>query len=158
MQNTDGETHNKALSRNNEKTTMTGFQGLYNIRIAKDTDHSFVISTMLKGLYYGESFFSKVPKNIFFNRYKMVVEALVKGGNANIRVACLPEDPDVIIAYSICSHDNNTVFYVFTKSAWRKRGIAKSLVPSKPLYVAHLTKVGESLLDKINNPKFNPFF
>ena len=134
------------------------FSGLYSIRDKRPDDKNFILSTFLKGLYHGESFFSQIPKNIFMDNYKRVANALVENPGIKIKVACLTEDPDVILGYAILSQDNSTVFWVFTKTAWRKRGIAKSLLPSKPTTVAHLTKVGNSLLYKLDNPIFNPFF
>ena len=137
---------------------MNNFQGLYNIRAGKEEDKNFILATFLRGLYYGDSFFSRIPKDIFMNKYKLVANALVNDEKTIVRIACLPEDPDVILGYSLISSDQSTVYFTFVKTAWRKRGIGKSLVPPSPQYVAHLTKLGESLLDKINNPQFNPFF
>lgn len=117
-----------------------------------------ILSTFLKGLYYGDSFFSQVPKPIFMDRYKLVARALVNDKNTAIRVACLPDDPDVILGYGLFSRDESTVFYVFTKTPWRMRGIARSLLPKSPKYVAHLTKLGQNLLYKLPNVEFNPFF
>jgi hypothetical protein len=137
---------------------MNDFSGMYNIREAKDSDKNLVLATFLKGLYYGESFFSRVPKDIFMSCYSRVAQALVNNENTKILVACLPEDPDVVLGYSMTSRDDKTVYFCFTKAAWRKRGIAKSLLPKDPKYVAHLTKVGDSLMYKFPNAKFNPFF
>jgi hypothetical protein len=137
---------------------MSDFSGLYNIREAKDSDKNLVLATFLKGLYYGESFFSRVPKDIFMAAYKRVAQALVNDPNTKILVACLPEDEDTVMGYSMMSRDEKTVYFCFTKAAWRKRGIAKSLTPKNPQYVAHLTKLGDSLMHKLPNTKFNPFF
>lgn len=134
------------------------FEGLYNIRSGNDNDKNFILATFLRGLYYGESFFSKIPKDIFMNRYKLVAQALVNDKSTVIKVACLPEDPDVILGYTMLSADQKTIYWVFVKTAWRKRGIAKTLVPTNPDYVAHLTKLGQSLLYKLPNVQLNPFF
>jgi hypothetical protein len=137
---------------------MSDFQGLFDVRDGNDKDKNFILATFLRGLYYGESFFSRIPKNIFMDKYKLVAQALVNDKNTVIKIACLPEDPDVILGYSLLSADYQTVYFVFVKKIWRQRGLGRSLVPANPTYVAHLTKLGDSLLPKINNPKFNPFF
>jgi hypothetical protein len=134
------------------------FQGMYDIRLGKDEDKNLILATFLRGLYYGESFFSQIPKDIFMSCYKRVAQALVNDKNTVIKIACLKEDPDVILGYSLLSSDEKTVYWCFVKAAWRRKGIAKTLVPANPTYVAHITKLGESLLYKINNPKLNPFF
>lgn len=134
---------------------MSKFIGLYDIRDLKESDENFVLSTFLKGLYYGDSWFSQIPKNIFMDNYKKVAQALVK--TQVIKIACLKDDPDVIIGYSILSHDYQTIHFVYVKEKWRKRGIGRSLLPQYPNAVSHLTTLGKSLLNKLNNPNFNPF-
>lgn len=134
------------------------FQGLYHIRDANENDKNFILATFLRGIYYGETFFSEVPKTLFMERYKLVAQALVNDRNTTIKVACLPDDQDVVLGYSIMS--GVTVNFVFVKAAWRQKGIAKSLLPDNPTYVVpqHITKIGQSLLYKLPNVLYNPFF
>lgn len=135
---------------------MSTFAGLYNIRDANKDDANFIYATFLKGLYYGDSWFSRIPKQIFMLNYKRVAESLVKG-NTVIKIACLPDDSSVILGYSILSKDYQTVHFCFVKAAWRKKGLARSLVPTHPVSVSHLTTLGQSLLPKLNGAVFNPF-
>lgn len=134
---------------------MSTFTGLYDIRDATAEDSNFILATFLRGLYYGDSWFSLIPKDIFMVHYKAVAEALIN--KATIKVACLKEDPNVILGYSVMSADYQTVHWCYVKSAWRHKGIARSLLPKYPTAVSHLTKLGLSLLNKLNNPVFNPF-
>lgn len=134
---------------------MSKFADLYNIRDGKKEDTNFILSTFLRGLYYGDSWFSLMPKDVFMQHYKRIAEALVN--KSNIKVACLLDDPDTIIGYSILSQDYQSVHWVYVKKNWRLNGIAKSLLPRHPTTVSHLTTVGKQLLPKINNPIFNPF-
>ncbi len=134
------------------------FIGLFNTRLAKDTDKNFVLATFLRGLYYGESLFSEMPKDLFMNKYKHVVQALINDPNTEVVVACLPEDSDVILGYSIVSKNKETLYWVFVKAAWRRKGVAKSLIAQNPKYIAHLTKLGSELRYKLPNAKFNPLF
>lgn len=115
------------------------------------------MATFLRGIYYGDTWFSKIPKDIFMDNYKKVVEALVDSPNTLVNIACLTEDEDVILGYSILSIDFQTLHYLYVKSAWRKQGIAKRLSPSSPAFVTHLTAQGASLLPKLNGAVFNPF-
>lgn len=134
---------------------MSEFAGLYDIRDMKEGDKNFVLATLLRGLYYGDSWFSQIPKDIFMSNYKLVAQALV--GKANIKIACLKEDEDTIIGYSILSHDFLTIHFVYVKEKWRKHGIAKSLLPKYPTSVTHLTELGKTLLPKFKDAVFNPF-
>lgn len=135
---------------------------LISIRDYRATDHNFIMSTLLRGLYYGDSWFSLIPKNIFMTCYHPIAERLIKNPQATIKVACLRDDPEVILAYSVCrttvlgDQPVTVLDWVFTKSSWRNIGLAKDLVPSKVHAVSHLTKTGKSLLPKLG-AIFNPF-
>lgn len=139
---------------------MSTFQGLYHIRDYKPEDKNFIMASFLKGLYYGfddetGSWFRQIDKDIFMQNYSKIAEALLQ--KSEVKVACLPEDQDVILGYSMLSKDFNTIHWCFVKSAWRNKGIGTSLVPTHPVYVSHLSATGKKLLNRINNPKFNPW-
>lgn len=135
---------------------MSDFKGLFDVRDGTDKDRAFIFATFLKGLYYGDSWFSIIPKDSFMYNYKKVVESLLN--KSVVKVACLPEDKDVLLGYSILSSDYKGIHYVFVKTAWRNKGIAKSLLPQYPSYVTHLTQLGKELMfKKFPDCKFNPF-
>ena len=135
------------------------FRGLFSVREFRASDTNFVLATFLRGIYYGDSFFSRVPKDLFMERYKRVAQGLVTAPQIVIRIACLIDDPDVILGYAILSQDLDTVLYAFTKSAWRRRGIAKSLIPQDFKFIVpqHLTALGREIIKKYNISE-NPFF
>jgi hypothetical protein len=137
---------------------MNDFTGMYDIRLATDKDNNFILATFLRGLYYGDSWFSQIPKEIFMANYKAVGEALLSPNKTTIKIACLKEDPSVILGYSILSKDETTIIWLYVKSVWRNKGIAKSLVPKELKAVTHLTKLGQTLLSKYPGAIFNPFW
>lgn len=130
----------------------------YTIRDLAPNDKNFIMATFLRGVYYGDSWFSLIPKDIFMATYSKVIEALLANPRYKVQVACLKEDEDVIIGYSILTSDLNAIVWVFVKSAWRHKGIGKALVPKYPIAVTHLSKLGKSLLSKFPNTIFNPFY
>lgn len=136
---------------------MADFKGLYTIRDGIDQDKNFILATFLRGIYYGDSWFSEIPKDIFMNTYKNVIGNLVNNPTTIIKVACLVEDPNVILGYSVLSAEYSCIEFVYVKSAWRKRGIARSLLPQHPTTVTHLTGLGRVLIKKFSNVIFNPF-
>lgn len=136
---------------------MNDFSGLYDIRDALPEDKNFILATFLRGLYYGDSWFSLIPKAIFMSNYKKVAEHLVSNPNINIKVACLKEDSSVILGYSILSQDFSTIHWVYVKNAWRNRGIAKAILPRLPTTVTHLSLLGKTLLPRFKDCIFNPF-
>lgn len=130
---------------------------LITIRNYRPEDEDFVFSTFLLGLYHGDTWFSKIKKPVFLHHYRLILKQLLNHPNVKINVSCLKDDADVILGYSVLSKNEQILHWVFIKSAWRKIGIARSLVPNTINTVTHLTAVGLSLLKKYDNVSFNPF-
>lgn len=119
-------------------------------------DRAFILASWLKGMYYGDSWFSFIPKNIFMAAYHNFLERLLDAPGVEIKVACLKEDPQVILGYAVCA--NTVIHWVFVKKAWRGIGVAKMLLPERVSAVTHLTVVGKRLLQtKLPGAVFNPF-
>jgi GNAT superfamily N-acetyltransferase len=131
------------------------FTGLYAVRGFLPEDKNFIMSTMLKGIYYGDSWFSQIDKTLFMDNYKHIVERMLE--NCVVTVACLHEDANTVIGYSVLSRDFQTVVWVYVKKKWRNKGVGKQLVPVSPRYVLHLSVLGRELLSKLNGAIFNPF-
>ena len=136
---------------------MNDFQGLYHIRDGTDKDKNFILATFLRGLYYGNSWFNMIEKTIFMNEYKVIANAILSSSKTVVKIACLPDDPDVILGYSVLSADYQTVHWVHVKAAWRKKGIGRSLTPAHPAYASHLSDLGKQLLKKLPETTYNPF-
>lgn len=130
---------------------------LVDLRAALPSDRNFILATWLRGLYYGGSFWGDIPKNIFMENYHDVLDAVLARPTTRIVVACLRSDPEVILGYSVCGGEGHVIHWLFVKTAWRKIGIARSLVPNQANFATHLTKVGQSLLSKRPGMVFNPF-
>lgn len=127
-------------------------------------DRNFILATWLRGLYYGDEYFSDVPKSIFMETYHLVLEKFLVKAGVNIKIACLKEDPEVILGYSVSRRvklgeaDLGVIDWVFVKAAWRKIGIGKMLVPSRTNAYTHVTKTGKSIVkSKYPDLTFNPF-
>jgi hypothetical protein len=136
-------------------TQADNFNGMYDVRDVVESDRNLILATFLRGLYYGDFFFNEIPKDIFMDNYKRVAEALIS--KSTVKVACLKDDPNIILGYSILSNDFSTVHWVYVKSVFRKKGIARSLVPAHPVAVTHLSALGKILLPKLKDTVFNPF-
>jgi hypothetical protein len=137
---------------------MSKFDGLYNIRSAVPGDRNLVLKSFLLGVYYGNSWFNRIPKTIFMEHYKQVAAALFDNPSNLVVIACLPEDPDTVLGYSIVSSDGTTLHWVYVKEKWRKHGVMSRIVPNTVTTVTHLSDIGESILKKFNKSLiFNPF-
>lgn len=125
------------------------------VRSMKDEDRSLIYSTWLRGLYHGSDWFKNIDKTSFFKHYAKVVDLLLAKQDTQIRIACDPEDHDVIYGYIILGHE--VVHYCFVKESWRAKGIAKLLHAEHPtVSVTHITKPGNCIRLK-NLWTFDPF-
>ncbi len=120
------------------------------------SDKSFILATWLRGLYYGDTFWREINKSVFMKNYHAFLERFITSPTVRIRVACLKDDPEVVLGYAVLNTNLDAIHWVFTKAAWRKLGIAKALIPPTSTNVTHLTKVGKIIKDKYKL-EFNPF-
>lgn len=133
-----------------EKTRINGLD--VTVRPPEPADINFLLSTMLKGLYYGSKFWALVDQEAFFSNYEPFIKNLML--KSQISIACLDDDQDVILGWSIYSGE--TLHFVFVKKSYRKLGIGSLLFPEGITTVSHITDMGDSIRKK-KNLKFNPF-
>lgn len=123
----------------------------------KATDEDFLYSTFLFGVYYGNSWFTKIPKHIFMPSYREFFNKLLAHPQTVVKMACLKEDENILVGYSIINEAKSILHWVYVKPVWRKFGIAKMLIATPIKAVTHLSLQGEGLLTKLNGAVFNPF-
>lgn len=107
-----------------------------------ETDFPFIFATWLKGLYHGNSYYRKINQDLFYKKYHKILEYVLNG--STVYIACMEDEPDVILGYSVFS--GTTLHWVFVKKAWRKLGIGKNLLPQQIERVSHISKLGETLM------------
>ncbi len=128
----------------------------YVVRPPKPEDINFILATMLRGLYYGDTWFSEIPKDLFMKEHHKVLVNTISRPDCAVRVAVLPDDGDVILGYSISLKDTALV-WVYVKNSFRKMGIARSLVPATIQSVTYLTKLGKAILKGYPSVVFDPY-
>lgn len=126
------------------------------IRGPQPGDKNFILATWMKGLKYGNDLFGLIDTGVYFTAYQTVIEAILDSPQTLVRIACLKDEPEVILGYSVLNLEQNAAHFCFVKAAWRSIGIARSLVPETTTTFTHLTKAGEAILKK-KKLKYNPF-
>lgn len=136
------------------------------IRKAEEGDISFIFRSWLMGAYHGNrpvkgvriplgapgDYLGSIDQDAFMKGYHSHIERML--GVSNVQVACLRDNPDVILGYSV--FQPGVLHWVFVKPDWRRIGIAKDLVPEDITTVTGFSRVGEILRKKKKLP-FNPF-
>lgn len=128
---------------------------LVDIRDGITADHSFIFASWLRGLRYGHPYFELINNDAYFKHHHAAIATILDDFEVTIKVACLKEDPDVILGYSV--YRNDRLDWVFVKKRWRTIGLARDLVPPGISTVSHITSVGISLLRKHPTITYNPY-
>jgi GNAT superfamily N-acetyltransferase len=129
---------------------------LITMRDRLDSDMSFIYQSWLRGLRYSNDWFNTINHDAYYANYTKIVQNLLAQKETQVRVACLIEDPDVIIGYSVTRPEKQAIDWVFVKPHWRKLGIAKDLIPKGLKWSTHITLPGNALRKKLGLD-FNPF-
>lgn len=125
------------------------------VRNFEPADKNFILATWLKGLRYGNDWFGEIESSVYFTVYQKIIDAVITDPRVSVKIACLKDDPDVVLGYSVSS--GNRLDWIFVKRLWRNIGIAKSLIPPGITVVSHITTTGRSILRKKKGVFFNPF-
>lgn len=137
---------------------MEDFTGLYDVRDFKPEDTNFILASLKNGVYYGDERFKNVDKREFMKGYEPIANKMIFDTRYNVvKVACLKDEPDVILGYSILSADYQGIKWVYVKERWRKKGIGKALVPHFATYCTHMTPPWEKIIKKFEAMVFSPF-
>lgn len=128
---------------------------LIEVRDYMPTDFNFIIASWLKSLKYSNDWFGAIDSEVYYTNYQIIIKSILGRPNSRIKIACLREDNDVILGYSVYEEDK--IHFVFVKSVWRKIGLARALVPAQFNTVTHLTNIGQNIIKNHPNVKFNPF-
>jgi hypothetical protein len=121
-------------------------------------DLHFILSTWLRGLYYGNDYFREIEDKVYFKNYENIIKHILAKPSVRIDVACLKEDDSVILGYTVTEKkdDKNILHWVFVKNIWRGIGISKDLLdPLEIKTTTHITN--KSMRTKPKRIEFNPF-
>ena len=129
------------------------------IRKAKGSDLPFIYSTWVDSFRYDSSLGKSCRNSIFFPNYNQVVDHILTQPDTEVLVSVKPDSDETIFGYLV--HQGSVFHYAFTKEAFRKRGIAKSLflhaggVPESTF--THRTFEFDPIFKKHVTLLYNPF-
>jgi len=117
---------------------------------------AFIYSKWLRSLRYGSEHFRLVDSGAFYHQEHRKIGKILEHDDAEIRLATLSDDLDVVLGFSVTEHDH--LHYVYVHKDQRNLGIGKSLVPDDIKTFGNLTKLGQIVWQKsIPDLKFNPY-
>lgn len=133
---------------------------LITCRPGAHTDMAFIYRSTLMGTYHGNrprkgqavdpkcpvDYFSSINQDTFMEKYHDYLQQLFDRPGTEIKVACLVEEPDVILGFSVFCR--GVLHFVFVKPDWRNIGIGRDLCPSDIQSVTGFTRVGDVIRRK----------
>lgn len=121
-----------------------------------ESARSLVYATWLRS-YEASSLAAKnIPRDVFFAEHHKVIDNLMQRGAA-VRVAVLPDEPDVILGWAVI--EGPVVHYVYVKPPFRKHGLATALLADvqRPFRYTHWTHALRELHPKLEGCVYNPY-
>lgn len=112
-----------------------------------DKDAPFIFSSWRNALWYAEDRDENLS-NIFYRRANQEIKHLIKDFFTVVKIACLSDDHDQIVGYSVMRKDN--LEWVYVKKDYRKQGIARLLAKGFKTISEPFTIEGRSIATKHN--------
>jgi hypothetical protein len=114
------------------------------------SDHAFLYSSWRNALWFAEK---RDPKasDLFYKEASEYIAALLKDPEAKIRIACLSDDPDMLLGWSLMRGDH--LEFVYVKIDYRRKGIGRILTHDVRMFSPPQTKIGKSLAEKFLKEK-----
>lgn len=134
------------------------------VRQMVDGDFNFIINSWLRSYADGSHFCKRIRNDVFYKYHHIAVTRMLSRPASKVLVACDPVDPSVILGY--LSFDlfegKPLVNYIYVKSAFRRLGVASSLVTSAGIDLnmavfSHWTKPTDALVKKFPGLTYNPY-
>ena len=137
-------------------------------RPAQLTDMAFIYRSILMGTFHGNrpakgqkldpkcpvDYFSSINQDTFMKEYHAYLDHLFSVPGNEIKIACLVEEPDVILGFSVFR--SGVLHFVFVKPDWRHIRIGSDLIPADIKSVTGFTRVGD-IIRRRKGWEFNPW-
>lgn len=135
-------------------------QKLILLRPYQLSDKHYILSTWLRNLYRYNSFYQLFDQTSYYTHYNLILNRLLEIPTTSTTIACLRDDPDTILGYSVSTpkEQTTTLHFCFVRGRWRGLNLMYDLLPKNITAFTHLTETGEKIWkQKYTNLKFNPF-
>ena len=133
------------------------------IRAAQSEDIPFIFSTWLKSYKHSSYFAKRIRYDIFFDNHHSIIERIIAKPTCRALVACLDDDPSVILGYIVFETTKVPTFhYIFIKKAFREMQISKMFLLDEKIdpdscQFTHWTFDLDKVLKKYPNMIYNPY-
>lgn len=135
---------------------MSDFVVIDGINDAKN----LIYATWLRSYQVSSLQAKHIKRDLFFAEHHKVLDSIF-ARNPHVRLAVLPDDPSVVLGWSVVERadDTDVVHYVYVKPSFRRYGIAKALLSDVqiPFVFTHSTYGLRDLHPRLEKCEFNPY-
>lgn len=114
---------------------------------------NLIYATWLRSYQASSPATKTIPREQFFSGHHQVLDRIFSR-SPEVRLAVLPEDPEVVLGWLV--REKSIVHYVYVKPAFRRYGIARALLGEQPwdTYTHHTYALREL---PISHATHNPY-
>ena len=99
----------------------------WTIRPPQKEDIEFIYSTWTRSYRHGSAMGKSLNSDAeFYKEYNKVIDWLLSQPDTEVHVACLPDQPPVILGYAVSQ--KRILHFLFIKEAFKNLGIEESLL------------------------------
>ncbi len=117
-------------------------------------DKDFILSTWLRGQFWGSNYWKQMPQDLYFKEYAKKIIPII--ANSYIEVAVLQEDPSFIIGFLV--HYGPMAYWAYIKKDYRSKGILNLLLKDKGLVAYSGDTKAAAAIAKKKQMIFNPLY
>lgn len=108
-----------------------------------ESDSSLIYDSWKKQVWFENHKKDEYIDPVFSRKLTKKIKSILESNTSRIRMACLKDDPNHIVGYSVMS--SSTIEFVYVKIDFRKQGIATILVKGFMNSVEPSTKIGAAI-------------
>ncbi len=105
-------------------------------------DIALIFSTWRNSIWFDEPRDAK-QANTVFRKLTQKIKNIINNKTSTIKIACLKEDPDIIVGYSVFTQDN--LEWIYVKPDYRKKKIGAALAKGFKTISEPQTKIGKAI-------------
>lgn len=99
---------------------------MFKLRMSNVGDINFVYSTWLRSYKHDSPLTKYTKRELFFDQHQKILDRLLSKEGMRVSIACDPDDEMIIYGYLV--YEPNVIHYIYVKDAFRRRGIATTLL------------------------------